>query len=124
MNRTSIFSLAAALLLPLTLAAQTREQKVRADKAKVEAAGFWIYNDLAKGFAEAKESGKPLVVALRCIPCVDCVKLDDDLVDQNERLQRLLDQFVRVRVVSANGLDLATFQFDTDQSFAVFLINV
>jgi hypothetical protein len=110
-------------LLAGTLAAQTREEKVRNDKAKVTAAGFWIYNDLAQGFAEAKQTGKPLVVVLRCIPCEDCVKLDDDLVDQNERLQKLLEQFVRVRVVSANGLDLSLFQFDTDQSFAVFLLN-
>ena len=35
----------------------------------------------------------------------------------------LLDKFVRVRVVSTNGLDLSLFQFDTDQSFAVFLLN-
>lgn len=104
-------------------AAPTREEKVRADKAKVEAAGFWIYNDLPKAFAEAKKSGKPMVVVLRCIPCEQCVKLDDDLVDQDERLQKLLEQFVRVRVVSANGLDLSLFQFDTDQSFAVFLLN-
>lgn len=123
MKRTFLVWLAACLLLAGTLAAQTREEKVRSDKAKVEAAGFWIYNDLPQGFAQAKETGKPLVVVLRCIPCVDCVKLDDDLVDQNVRLQKLLDQFVRVRVVSANGLDLSLFQFDTDQSFAVFLLN-
>jgi hypothetical protein len=103
--------------------AQTRDQKVRADKAKVEAAGFWIYNDLPKAIAEAKQSGKPIVVVLRCIPCEECVKLDDDLVDQDERLQALLEKFVRVRIVSTNGLDLSLFQFDTDQSFAVFLIN-
>jgi len=103
--------------------AQTREQKVRGDKAKVEAAGFWIYNDLPKAVSEAKSSGKPIVVVLRCIPCEQCVKLDDDLVDQDERLQSLLEKFVRVRVVSTNGLDLSLFQFDTDQSFAVFLLN-
>ena len=103
--------------------AQTREEKVRGDKAKVEADGFWIYNDLPKAFADAKQMGKPLVVVLRCIPCEQCVKLDDDLVDKDQRLRSLLEQFVRVRVVSANGLDLSLFQFDTDQSFAVFLMN-
>src|SRR5688500_11014878 len=101
----------------------TREEKVRRDKETVEADGFWIYNNLPKAFAEAKASGKPLVVVLRCIPCEECVKLDDDLVNQDERLQKLLGQFVRVRVISANGLDLSLFQFDTDQSFAVFLLN-
>jgi hypothetical protein len=103
--------------------AQTRDQKVRGDKAKVEADGFWIYNDLNRGFAEAKKTGMPLIVVLRCIPCEQCVKLDDDLVDKDERLRPLLEKFVRVRVISANGLDLSLFQYDTDQSFAVFLLN-
>lgn len=116
-------SLLGSVVMLAGASAQTREQKVRADKVKVEAAGFWIYNDLPKAFAEAKESGKPIVVALRCIPCEQCVKLDDDLVDQDERLQAALDKFVRVRVVSANGLDLSLFQFDTDQSFAAFILN-
>src|SRR5262245_26687799 len=123
MFRTLSVSLAAIVLFAGNLLAQSREEKVRNDKAKVTAAGFWIYNDLAQGFAEAKKTGKPMVVVLRCIPCEDCVKLEEDLVDQNERLQKLLEQFVRVRVVSTNGLDLSLFQFDTDQSFAVFLLN-
>lgn len=103
--------------------AQSSEQKVRDDKAKVEADGFWIYNDLARGFTEAKASSKPLIVVLRCVPCEECVKLDDELVDNDERLRPLLEQFVRVRLVSTNGLDLSLFQFDTDQSFTVFLFN-
>jgi len=103
--------------------AQTGEQKVRGDKAKVEADGFWIYNKLPLAMADAKASGKPIIVVLRCIPCKECVKLDDELVDKDERLRPLLEQFVRVRVVSTNGLDLSLFQFDTDQSFAVFLLN-
>jgi len=123
MNRLFLMALAAGLLAGGIAAAQTREEKVRTDKAKVEATGFWIYNDLPKAFAEAKRSGKPIVMVLRCIPCEQCVKLDDDLVDQDQRLQSLLEKFVRVRVVSTNGLDLSLFQFDTDQSFAVFLLN-
>ena len=123
MHRPIALSLLCCLLVAGSLAAQTREQKVRGDKAKVEAAGFWIYNDLAQGFAEAKKSGKPLLVVMRCIPCEHCVKLDDDLVEQDQRLRPLLEKFVRVRVVSANGLDLSLFQFDTDQSFAVFMFN-
>lgn len=100
-----------------------REAKVRADKAKLEAAGYWIYNNLPKAFAEAKATGKPMIVVLRCIPCEECVKLDDELIDNDERMRPLLEQFVRARVVSTNGLDLRTFQYDTDQSFAVFLLN-
>ncbi len=105
------------------VAQNAREKKVRDDKVKVEGEGFWIYNDLPKAFAEAKEKNKPLVVVLRCIPCEECVKLDDELVDKNPTLRPLLDDFVRVRVVSTNGLDLSLFQFDTDQSFAVFFLN-
>ncbi|HEY8503233.1 MAG TPA: Trx7/PDZ domain-containing (seleno)protein [Gemmataceae bacterium] len=101
----------------------TREQKVRQDRQKVEREGFWIYNDLPKAFAEARETGKPILVALRCIPCEECVKLDDDLVDRDPVVRPLLDKFVCVRVVSTNGLDLSLFQFDTDQSFAAFMLN-
>lgn len=102
---------------------KSREQKVREDREKVEAEGFWIYNDLAKGFEEAKRTGKPMLVVLRCIPCEECVKLDDDLVDQDPIVRPLLERFVCVRVVSTNGLDLGLFQYDTDQSFAAFLLN-
>ncbi len=38
-------------------------------------------------------------------------------------MRPLLEKFVCVRVVSTNGLDLSLFQFDYDQSFAVFLLN-
>lgn len=102
---------------------KTRDQKVREDREKVTQQGFWIYNDLETGLQQARQSGKPLLVVLRCIPCEECVKLDDDLVDQDPILRPLLEQFVCVRIVSTNGLDLSLFQFDTDQSFAVFMLN-
>src|SRR5438046_2888727 len=113
MIRACVCWLTILLIIGSSAIAQTREQKVRGDKAKIEADGFWIYNDLARGYAEAKKTGQPLVVALRCIPCEQCVKLDDDLVDKDERLRPLLEQFVRVRLISANGLDLSLFQYDT-----------
>lgn len=105
------------------LSAQTREEKVRSDRKKVVEEGFWIYNDLPKAFAEAEKTGKPIVVVLRCIPCEECVKLDDDLVDTDPVIRPLLEKFVCVRQVSTNGLDLSLFQYDTDQSFAVFFLN-
>ena len=67
---------------------KTREQKVREDREKVEAEGFWIYNDLPKAFAEARQTGKPILVVLRCIPCEECVKLDDELMDQDPVIRR------------------------------------
>mgnify|MGYP002633136320 FL=1 len=103
--------------------AQTREELVRGDKAKVEAEGFWIYNDLPGAFEEARKTGKPIVVVLRCLPCHECVKLDDELVDTDPVIRPLLEKFVCARQVSTNGLDLSLFQYDTDQSFAVFFLN-
>ena len=91
---------------------KTRDQMVREDREKVTTEGFWIYNDLAHAFDVAKASSKPLLVVLRCIPCDECVKLDDDLVDRDPVLRPLLEKFVCVRIVSTNGLDLSLFQYD------------
>lgn len=122
-RHSAVASLALALLAAAAAAQPTREEKVRGDKTKVEAGGKWIYNDVPKAFAEAKKTGKPIVAVLRCLPCEECVKLDDDLIDADERIQPLLEKFVPLRIVSTNGLDLALFQFDTDQSFAVFFFR-
>ena len=105
------------------LQAQTREEKVRQDREKVEASGYWIYNDLELGFQQARETKRPMLVVLRCIPCEECVKLDEELMEKDPQLKPLMDQFVRVRQISTNGLDLSLFQYDYDQSFAVFLLN-
>lgn len=119
---------ALALLLILTATSssaqnKTREEKVREDRQRVESEGFWIYNDLPRAFSKARANGRPILVVLRCIPCEECVKLDDELVDRDPVIRPLLEKFVCVRQVSTNGLDLATFQYDTDQSFAVFMLN-
>lgn len=118
-------ALLAVLMVPLLQNAhgQSREEIVRGDKAKVEAEGFWMYNDIPGAFAEARRTGKPIVVVLRCLPCEECVKLDDELVDTDPIIRPLLEQFVCVRQVATNGLDLDLFQYDTDQSFAVFFLN-
>ena len=123
MKFNALVAVTGLLLFGQTTLAQTREEKVRNDREKVEAEGFWIYNDLPKAFETAKETGKPILVVLRCIPCEECVKLDDDLVEQDPVIRPLLDKFVCARQVSTNGLDLNLFQYDTDQSFAVFMLN-
>jgi hypothetical protein len=123
-----VCSLGAALILLFNsgLAAQeakTRDQLVREDLANVSALDAWIYNDVAKGFLAARENGKPLLVVFRCIPCQACAQLDQSIVERDLRVQALLDQYVCVRVVQANGMDLQLFQFDYDQSFAAFIMN-
>jgi serine protease Do len=57
------------VLLPfLAFAAESRDSKVLNDRADVLSTGRWIYNDFPKGLAEAKATGKPLLVVLRCVP--------------------------------------------------------
>jgi hypothetical protein len=104
------------------VAAQDRKTKVLNDRDTFAKNEVWLYNDLDEAFAEAKKSKKPLLVVLRCVPCEACSHFDKQLLDEQEQMRDLLDQFVCVRVVKANGLDLSLFQFDYDQSFhAMFL---
>lgn len=103
--------------------AQSREEKVRNDRLRVSKSGLWHYNDLNAGFLEASRLNKPLMVVFRCIPCVECVKLDDDLMEQNPVVLDAMKRFVRVRQVSNNGIDLTKYQFDFDQSFTVLFFH-
>ena len=45
--------------------AQDRDTKVRDDRKNFVDDTTWIYNDLAKGFDEAKTTGKPMLVVFR-----------------------------------------------------------
>jgi len=123
----SACTLALALMCAMPLVAEdgklSREEKVLGDRQKVLSDGYWIYNGFEEGIQKAKETGKPLLVVLRCIPCEECVKLDEEIMEKDPVLRPLLDQYVRVRIVGTNGLDLDLFQYDYDQSFAVFLMN-
>lgn len=122
-SRFAILTVALCVLATLPAFAQDREKKVRNDRKDVEDAGYWIYNDLPKGFAEARKTGKPLLVVFRCVPCEACAQLDSQVVARDPVVQKLLDEFVCVRIVHANGMDLSYFQFDYDQSLAAFMLN-
>ena len=111
----------AVLVLPA--AAQDRLTKVKNDRQNVIDDGYWLYNDLPAAKEQAKESGKPILVVIRCIPCEHCAGLDQDVVKPDPATKKLMDQFVRVRVVHANGLDLSQFQFDFDLSFSAIVMN-
>lgn len=121
----SFFALVCVLFLTApgrSAAVKDREGAVRGDKAKMENDARWIYNDVDRGFAEAKQSGKPLLVVLRCVPCLSCVGLDAQVLTE-PALAPLLDQFVCVRLINANAIDLARFQFDYDLSFSTLIFN-
>ncbi len=100
-----------------------REGAVRQDKAKLENSDRWIYDNYEKGFAEAKRSGKPLLVVLRCVPCLACMGIDAQILLEEAEMAKLLDQFVCVRLINANALDLSIFQFDYDLSFTTMFFN-
>jgi hypothetical protein len=55
---------AAALIAGLTLFAQDKE-KLRTALKDTEVKGDWIYDDLPAGFAEAKKTGKPMMIVFR-----------------------------------------------------------
>lgn len=111
------------LVLNAITFAEDREEKVRADKQRFDSKRDWLYNDLDQAYRLAKRTGKPIMAVLRCIPCEECVKLDDDLINKDPAIASLMKRFVLLRLTSANGLDLTTFQYDTDQSFAIFFLN-
>jgi hypothetical protein len=102
---------------------KTRDQLVRDDYSNFGTLDTWIYNDVERSFETARRTGKPLLVVFRCIPCEACAQLDQEIVERDLRVQALLDQYVCVRVVQANAMDLQLFQFDYDQSFAAFIMN-
>jgi len=118
-----IIILAVLCLSCVAQAKEDRETKVRNDRKQIEAQRFWIYNDMEKGIDLAKKSGKPLLVVFRCIPCEACSGFDARVANLDPGIQDLLKQYVCVRIIQANGMDLSLFQFDYDLSFAAFLMN-
>jgi hypothetical protein len=125
MNTRLLLFVGLSLILAPGVHAETvkdREGAVRNDRATMEKSSRWIYNDWQKGFEEAKRSGKPLLVVLRCVPCLACAGIDAQVLSENE-ITPLLDNFVCVRVMNANALDLALFQFDYDLSFSTLFFN-
>ena len=99
-----------------------REGAIRKDRAALEYDARWIYNDFRAGFEKAKQTGKPLLVVIRCVPCLSCAGIDAQVLE-DKALVPLLDQFVCVRVINANALDLSRFQFDYDLSLSAMFFH-
>ena len=82
--------------VPTLAMAQKRDRNamVLDDRQRVVDDGYWIYNNLEKGFEEAKRTGKPLLVVFRCIPCEACAQLDEQVAERDPGVRELLDKFV------------------------------
>ena len=52
-----------------------------------------------------------------------CSEFDGQVVRLESELKNVMDQFVRVRLIQCNSLDLNLFQFDYDLTFAAFFLN-
>src|SRR5690348_9112049 len=89
-------------------AVKDREGAVRKDRAVMENDARWIYNDFERAFAEGKKTGKPVLIVMRCVPCLACAGIDAQVLEE-PTLAPLLDQFVCARVINANAIDLAKF---------------
>ncbi|WP_406694104.1 Trx7/PDZ domain-containing (seleno)protein [Singulisphaera sp. Ch08] len=121
--RPLLLTLGVLIVATQPIIAQDRETKVRNDRKSFETSKDWVYNNLDEGLRIAKESGKPMFVIFRCIPCEACQEFDDDVASRDPMIRDLMDQFVCVRIVQANTIDLSHFRFDFDQSFAAFLMD-
>lgn len=112
-----------AACLSLLVPPQDKE-KLREGLKDTDLVGTWIYDDLDAGLAEAKKSGKPMMVVLRCVPCVTFKTFDRQVrTREDAELAATMEKFVCVRIVQAYGLDLSFFQFDMDLNWAVVLMN-
>jgi serine protease Do len=98
-------------------------QPLRETLKDIEVAPHWIYDDLQAAIDQAKSTGKPLLVVLRCVPCPPGRTLDEQVMRPEGELADLEKKFVCVRVIQTNGLDLATFQYDYDMSWAAMFMN-
>jgi serine protease Do len=124
MSRLRISSLLLLLLLTPTFGETVKDRAgaVLADRSKMENDSRWIYNDWREGFKRAQKEKKPLLVVMRCVPCLACAGIDASVLTEPS-MEPLLDQFVCVRVINANALDLSLFQFDYDLSFSSIIFN-
>jgi hypothetical protein len=111
-------------LLALQSGPRDEREKLRAAMGDANLVGTWFYEDLEGGLAEARRSGKPLMVVLRCVPCRPARTIDRAVCGrQDPDLARVMDRYVCVRIVQGFGLDLSLFQFDWRQTWVVFLMN-
>lgn len=106
-----------------TSAVLPAQQSLRDELKDNDIAPHWIYDDLPKVLAQVRETGKPVLLVLRCVPCPPGKTLDSQLMQPNAEIEKLEKNFVCVRVIQTKGLDLKRYQYDYDQSWAAMFLN-
>ena len=69
-------------------------------------------DDLAAALDEALDTGRPLFVTLRCLPCKQCASFDAAVLEGGAELDPLLARFVTVRLTDAAAIDLRVLPVD------------
>lgn len=73
--------------------------------------------DFGAALGEARDSGRPLFVTLRCLPCKQCSDFDKSVLEAGGTLDLYLRQFITVRITDAAQLDLARLPAPGYQDF-------
>src|SRR5687768_15532257 len=63
-------------------------------------------SDLGHAMEQARRENRPLFVTLRCLPCKQCSAFDKNVLEGGDALDPLLKQFVTVRLIDAQDVDL------------------
>ena len=77
-------------------------------------------SDYAGARAEAKKSGKPIFLVIRCEPCEDSRGFDERVL---RAVPEIAEKFIPVRLTRITGIDLNVFEFDYDLTWAAFFLN-
>ena len=124
LSTVQTLALTFAMIVPGILNAATPNKALQNAIGDQNIASFWTYDNLELAKNRARETQKPLLVTIRCVPCHACRGMDQQIINPSDpKLLALMNQFVCVRIVQAWGLDLSLFQYDMNQSWAAFMIN-
>lgn len=121
--RSIILSVWAGGLLSLAAVDVDAKTPLGESLKDIDVAEHWIYDDLPRAVAEAKSSGKPLMIVLRCVPCPPGRSLDAKVMQPTGKLADVEKQFVCVRIIQTNSLNLDVFQYDYDMSWSAMFMN-